>query len=92
MDGAPGLAVAGCLSAMVADHSGASSIACAIDLRNGLPTLIDPYAATAPAEFFAVVTEVFFEKPRELAAMHAPLYEQLRRYYRLDPARWTEIE
>jgi Mlc titration factor MtfA (ptsG expression regulator) len=60
------------------------------DLHNGLPTLIDPYAATAPAEFFAVVTEVFFQRPRELATMHASLYEQLRRYYRLDPAQWPE--
>lgn len=56
----------------------------------GLPTLIDPYAATAPAEFFAVVTEVFFGNPRELAAQHPGLYEQLRAYYRLDPASWSE--
>jgi hypothetical protein len=54
----------------------------------GQPTFLDPYAATAPAEFFAVVTEAFFEKPRELELQHAALYEQLRRYYRVDPARW----
>lgn len=59
-------------------------------LQAGLPTLIDPYAATAPAEFFAVVTEVFFSQPVELQAQHAGLYQQLRRYYRLDPARWFD--
>jgi len=57
-------------------------------LSAGQPTFLDPYAASAPAEFFAVVTEAFFEKPRELEVQHAGLYEQLRRYYRVDPARW----
>jgi Mlc titration factor MtfA (ptsG expression regulator) len=57
-------------------------------LMAGQPTFLDPYAATAPAEFFAVVTEAFFEKSRELELQHAGLYEQLRRYYRVDPARW----
>jgi MtfA peptidase len=57
-------------------------------LSAGLPTFIDPYAATAPAEFFAVVTEAFFEKSLEFEQQHGGLYEQLRRYYRLDPARW----
>jgi Mlc titration factor MtfA (ptsG expression regulator) len=59
-------------------------------LGAGLPTLIDPYGATAPAEFFAVVTEVFFGRSAELEAQHPRLYEQLRRYYRVDPARWQE--
>lgn len=58
------------------------------DLQAGVPTLLNPYAATAPAEFFAVVTEVFFEQPRELEAQHQALYQQLQKYYRLDPARW----
>jgi Mlc titration factor MtfA (ptsG expression regulator) len=58
------------------------------NLGAGLPTLINPYAATAPAEFFAVVTEVFFGQPRELETLHPQLYEQLRSYYRLDPAQW----
>lgn len=57
-------------------------------LQAGQPTLLDPYAATAPAEFFAVVTEVFFGQPRELESQHLRLYEQLQKYYRLDPARW----
>jgi len=59
-----------------------------VALGTGQPTFLDPYAASAPAEFFAVVTEAFFEKPRELELQHAGLYEQLRRYYRVDPARW----
>ena len=50
-------------------------------------TLIDPYGATNPAEFFAVVTELFFEKPRQLEKGHPELYEQLRGFYRQDPAR-----
>lgn len=62
------------------------------ELRNGLPTLIDPYAATAPAEFFAVVTEVFFQRPHELASAHADLYAQLRKYYRLDPTQWVPYQ
>jgi Mlc titration factor MtfA (ptsG expression regulator) len=52
------------------------------------PSLIDPYAATSPAEFFAVTTELFFEKPGALATERPALYEQLKRCYRLDPASW----
>lgn len=48
--------------------------------------LIDLYATTNPAEFFAVVTEVFFERPRELRSRYPELYEQLRLYYNQDPA------
>lgn len=58
------------------------------DIAARRATLLDPYAASEPAEFFAVATEVFFEQPRELAERHADLYEQLKRYYRLDPAAW----
>jgi Mlc titration factor MtfA (ptsG expression regulator) len=49
-------------------------------------TGIDPYGATNPAEFFAVVTEVFFERPRNLQAEHPQLYEQLKSFYQQDPA------
>jgi Mlc titration factor MtfA (ptsG expression regulator) len=52
------------------------------------PGLIEPYAATSPAEFFAVTTELFFEKPAALAAERPALYEQLKRCYRLDPLSW----
>lgn len=50
------------------------------------PTLLDPYGAVSPAEFFAVATECFFERPAELRARHPALYEQLRLYYCQDPA------
>ena len=47
---------------------------------------IDEYGATNPAEFFAVVTEMFFEKPVALQRRHPALYEQLSLFYRQDPA------
>jgi Mlc titration factor MtfA (ptsG expression regulator) len=53
---------------------------------NKRPSLLDQYGATSPAEFFAVATEFFFEKPNELKSMHPDLYEQLRLFYRRDPA------
>jgi hypothetical protein len=51
-----------------------------------LPSVISAYGATKPAEFFAVVTELFFEKPAELQQQHPALYEEFRQYYRQDPA------
>ncbi|MCU0930088.1 MAG: zinc-dependent peptidase [Burkholderiaceae bacterium] len=57
-------------------------------LARGEHGLIDAYAATSPAEFFAVASEVFFERPAALAAEHPALYEQLGRCYRLDPVTW----
>jgi len=57
-------------------------------LAQGEAGLIDAYAATDPAEFFAVISELFFERPGELAAGHPALYTELRSYYRLDPAGW----
>lgn len=59
-------------------------------IATGQPTLIDPYGASAPAEFFAVVTEAFFQRSQELHAQHPALYGQLRSYYRLDPSTWPE--
>jgi MtfA peptidase len=50
--------------------------------------LIDPYAATDPAEFFAVVTEHFFEQGPALAAAHPALYGELARYYGVNPVSW----
>ncbi len=43
------------------------------------------YGATNEAEFFAVATEAFFEKPARMKDKAPDLYEELRRYYRLDP-------
>jgi len=56
------------------------------DYERGKPTLLDPYGLEAPAEFFAVATETFFESPKELLAEHPELYGLLRDYYRQDPA------
>jgi MtfA peptidase len=51
----------------------------------GQKTVMNPYGATNPAEFFAVATETFFEKPQQLMAHHRTLYDQLQRYYQFDP-------
>ena len=51
-------------------------------------TLIRSYGATHPAEFFAVATETFFEKPRQLRRKRPELYEELKSYYRVDPEAW----
>lgn len=51
----------------------------------GEPTLIDPYAADDPAEFFAVTSEAFFEIPQTLQAGYAEIYRQLALFYRQDP-------
>ena len=48
--------------------------------------VLDPYGAEDAAEFFAVATEAFFERPAALAERHAALYAALRDCYRLDPA------
>ncbi len=52
------------------------------------PSLFSYYGASNPAEFFAVVSEVFFEQPREMAAMHPALYAELRSLYHVDPLTW----
>ena len=59
-------------------------------VERGEPTVLDDYGAESPSEFFAVVTETFFERPRELSAQHPQLYEQMRRFFNLDPASWNE--
>jgi Mlc titration factor MtfA (ptsG expression regulator) len=51
--------------------------------------LIEPYAATDPAEFFAVCSELFFERGAELAAQHPALYAELCGYYRVNPLSWA---
>jgi MtfA peptidase len=56
------------------------------DLHSGRPTVLNPYGASSPAEFFAVATEAFFERPVELRAHHPDLYAQLASYFRQDPA------
>lgn len=58
---------------------------------NGEETIIDPYASEAPAEFFAVISESFFEMPDVVSEEYPALYDLLQRYYRQDPlARLTK--
>lgn len=56
------------------------------DVRRRRDTLLDPYGAEDPVEFFAVATETFFELPLDLRDEHPALYDELRRYYAQDPA------
>ncbi len=57
--------------------------------ETGIPTLLDTYGATNPAEFFAVSTEAFFERPRALRARHPKLYAELRNYFHQDPIEYS---
>ncbi len=56
--------------------------------RQNRRTLIDSYGLGDPAEFFAVVTESFFERPLALRRENAALYQALSQYYHVDPASW----
>jgi Mlc titration factor MtfA (ptsG expression regulator) len=57
--------------------------------KSGRPTVLDTYGATNPAEFFAVVTETFFERPCDLRARHPELYAAFKRFYCQDPAGYS---
>lgn len=59
-------------------------------LESGKRTLIDSYGATNPAEFFAVATETFFEKPQQLQKKRPELYSELKDYYGIDPKEWMK--
>lgn len=52
-------------------------------------SLFSDYGASDPAEFFAVISEVFFEQPARMADEHPALYQQLSLFYRLDPLSWS---
>lgn len=52
---------------------------------SGEETIIDPYASDDPAEFFAVLSENFFELPDVVDGEYPALYALLRDYYRQDP-------
>jgi Mlc titration factor MtfA (ptsG expression regulator) len=57
--------------------------------EHGQNTLLDHYGATNHAEFFAVASETFFEKPRQLKDEHPDLFDLLVKYFRLDPINWA---
>jgi Mlc titration factor MtfA (ptsG expression regulator) len=54
--------------------------------EHGRATLLDQYGTTNEAEFFAVATECFFDRPAPMAQRHPRLYALLRDYYQQDPA------
>jgi len=54
--------------------------------ERGDDTLFDPYAAESPGEFFAVMSETFFETPDILSEEYPALYTLMSRFYRQDPA------
>ncbi len=56
-------------------------------LRLGTGAPLRRYALTNPAEFFAVATECFFERPNDLDEWDPDLYRVLARWYRQDPRR-----
>jgi MtfA peptidase len=55
-------------------------------VEQGARTLLDPYGLTDVGEFFAIITEVFFDQPLELEAGHPELYDVLSKFYRQDTA------
>jgi Mlc titration factor MtfA (ptsG expression regulator) len=54
-------------------------------IERGEEPAIDPYAAENPGEFFAVLSEVFFEAPDVVQQEYPKVYEQLSLFYRQDP-------
>ena len=55
-------------------------------VERGKNTWLDPYAAEHPSEFFAVVSEAFFEDPKEIRRRYPDVYDQLKLFYRQNPA------
>ena len=53
-------------------------------------SFLDGYAFENEAEFFAVISEYFFEKPKLLYKKEPLIYEELKKFYRLDPKSWAQ--
>ena len=62
------------------------------DLARGRATVLDPYGEENLAEFFAVATECFFERPLSLRNWDTELFLELSGYYRQDPAEWEGLK
>lgn len=60
-------------------------------VSRGKNRVLHEYGLTSPAEFFAVATESFFEKPAAMKDRLPDLYEQLKTFYRMDPGSWKNI-
>jgi Mlc titration factor MtfA (ptsG expression regulator) len=56
------------------------------EVDSGRELDIDEYAAESPAEFFAVISEVFFESPASVRQLYPEVYTQFSQFYRQDPA------
>jgi len=56
--------------------------------ESGTRTFLDQYGATNEAEFFAVATEFFFEKPERMKKKHPELFDVLAHFYLVDPGNW----
>jgi Mlc titration factor MtfA (ptsG expression regulator) len=90
VDGIPRIPDATALSSWTAMlHSGFERLA--EEAEAEIPGVLDHYGATSHAEFFAVATEAFFERPAELRDERPALYQALRSYYRQDPAAVTGV-
>ncbi|MBD3617534.1 MAG: zinc-dependent peptidase [Gracilimonas sp.] len=57
-------------------------------IQRGQQTLLDPYGAENPAEFFAVLTECFLEQPVKLRREHSKLYRLLCEFFKFEPGGW----
>jgi len=84
-DGAPPLA-SGAARRAWADVMQAAYDAHSARAERGERSLLRDYAIASPAEYFAVASEMFFERPRDLARELPDVYAQLRDFYRLDLA------
>ncbi len=62
-----------------------------VESGEGRRSLIDPYGATNPAEFFAVASETFYEEARQLKMKQPDLYNELEGFYGVDPANWERV-
>lgn len=62
------------------------------DLKRQQPTVFDEYGSENLAEFFAVVTESFFEQPKKLHDTHPKLYHQLTLFYKQDPLEYLDSD
>ncbi|HEX2750098.1 MAG TPA: zinc-dependent peptidase [Verrucomicrobiales bacterium] len=59
------------------------------EFEKASPGLLEKASAGEPVEVFAVATEMFLGAPALLRQKHPALYEGLRLFYRVDPARWA---
>jgi len=88
-DGCPALPLGMSRKAWTEAFSAAYKRLCRLD-DAGIETILDPYATTSPAEFFAVASEAFFEAPISLRAEFPAVYVQLAAFYGLDTATGEE--